>query len=417
LACICVTALLAADASPAPALQPADPAAAPPPVETAPTMSPGEYLAAAGNCVTCHTRPGGEPFAGGLPFHTDFGTIYSTNITSHKERGIGGWTLEQFAGAIHEGKRADGTNLYPAFPYPAFTKITDADVKTLFDYIQSVPASDYAPPANEMAFPFSIRGLMGIWNALFFEPGRLAADSSQSAEWNRGRYLVESLGHCGTCHTPRNSLGGEDTSKAMTGGSYMDVVKGDDVRRWSSVNLTQAATGLAAWTVDDIALYMKTGHNNWAGTFGPMNEVITNSTSKLTDADIRAIAVYLKSLPPIDTTATQTLSDEEQATGEQIYTIHCGTCHLPDGKGGDKTVGPPVALSTVVQAPDAATLINVILYGAYPPPQKAPGAWQNMKDFYNVLSDEEVAQLVNFLRANFGNKGGAVTVADVAAQR
>lgn len=376
----------------------------------------GAYLAAAGNCVSCHTRPGGEPFAGGLPFHTPFGTVYSTNITPHRARGIGAWTEQDFMRAMRAGIRKDGEHLYPVFPYADFTKVSDADIKALWAYLQSLQVSEYRPPANDLRFPFGRRFLIGGWKALYFTPGRFVPDPAQSAQWNRGAYLIEGLGHCGACHTPRSFLGGEKDAEAMTGGVHSAEVMPETVRKWSSPNLTQASSGLAAWSTDDIAAYLKTGHNARAGTFGPMNEVIVNSTSRLSSGDVQAMAIYLKSLPARSTTATHRPDPEAQAAGENLYTIHCGTCHLPTGAGDAKT-GPPLAASAVVQAPDAATLINVILYGAQVPSPAPDHAWKSMEGYEAKLSDEEVADLANYLRTSFGNQGGRVDPDEVAAQR
>jgi len=396
---------------------PAEPAAA---AEAAPDpLARGKYLAAAGNCVSCHTREGGEPFAGGVAFKTDFGTIYATNITSDPKAGIGGWTAEQFTRAMREGIGADGEHLYPAFPYTAFTLITDEDMAELFAYIKTIPASSYAPPANEMGFPFNQRSLMSVWNTLFFEPGRFVTDAKQSAEWNRGAYLVEGLGHCGACHTPRNFLGGEQKDQALSGGVYQDKVPGGAVRPWSAVNLTSADSGLKAWTADDLVAYLKTGHSNRGASFGPMNEVVGNSTQYLTDDDARAMAVYLKALPAIERSPKHTPDDKTMRAGETQYTIHCGTCHLPTGMGATpgSELGAPLVGSAIAQAPDPASLINLILYGGQVLTPVPPKAWKSMKAFGNDLDDDDVALIATYVRASFGNRGGPVTEAQVAKQR
>lgn len=379
----------------------------------------GKYLATAGNCKTCHTRPGGKDYEGGLSFTTDFGIIYSTNITADAKAGIGSWTYAQFARAMREGVGARGEHLYPAFPYTAFTRVTDADLQALYAYFKTVPASGYRAPENQMRFPFDRRELLGGWKQMFFEPAQFTARKDQSAEWNRGAYLVEGLGHCGACHTPRNLLGAEKTDEAMAGGWYYDAVSPGAVRKWSAVNLTQAQSGLKAWSIGNITSYLKTGHGTRAGSFGPMNEVIANSTRLMSDADIRAMAIYLKSLPPIERSKIQSLSKREQGAGETLYTIHCGTCHLPTGKGAKpgEELGPPLAGSAVVQAPDPYSLINIILYGTQVITPTPPKAWKNMKPLYDALDDDEVAQLANYLRSTWGNRGGEVTEKQVAAQR
>lgn len=381
---------------------------------TTPT-DPGHYLAIVGNCGSCHTAPGGKPFAGGVAFQTDFGTIYSSNITADPEFGIGKWTQQDFVNAMRRGVRPDGQHLYPAFPYPAFTKVSDSDLEKLWSYLRTLSPVSEPPPANALRFPFNQRGLMAIWKALFFEEGPMTPDASKSAEWNRGAYLTESLGHCGACHTPRNMLGAEKTDLALTGGVYSDAVQPGMVRPWSTPNLTSAQDGLAAWSVDDLVSYLKTGHSARGGTFGPMNEVIGNSTRHFTDADLRAMAGYLKALPP-RSGDIGAASAKEVAAGEVAYTIHCGTCHLPTGLGDPKQ-GPPLVGSAVVQSPDPATLINVILYGAQVPKPAPPHAWEDMKGFANELDDEEVAELATYLRGTWGNRGGAVTEDQVARQR
>ena len=376
---------------------------------------PGHYLAIVGNCSSCHTAAGGKPFAGGVAFQTDFGTIYSSNITADPQFGIGKWTQQDFVNAMRRGVRPDGQHLYPAFPYPAFTKVSDSDLGKLWRYLRTLAPVNQQPPANALRFPFSQRSLMALWKAFFFDEGPMASDAGKSAEWNRGAYLIEGLGHCGACHTPRNMLGAEKKDLALTGGAYSDAVQPGLVRPWSTANLTSAKDGLAAWSVEDVVSYLKTGHSSRGGTFGPMNEVIGNSTQHFTDADLRAIAGYLKALPP-RTGDTGTASSKDVAAGEVAYTVHCGTCHLPTGLGDPKQ-GPPLVGSAVVQSPNPATLINVILYGAQVPKPAPPHAWENMKAFANDLNDEEVAGIATYVRGTWGNLGSAVTEDQVSRQR
>ncbi len=394
------------------------PAVAPVPAPATP-VSRGQYLATLGNCTSCHSRAGGDPFSGGVPFKTDFGTLYSTNITPDRNAGIGEWTEPQFVRAMREGLDEKGEHLYPAFPYPEFSKVTDADLADLFAYLKTLTPSSYVAPANELRFPYSQRSLLGLWNSLYFKSAPFKPDPAQSADWNRGAYIVQGLGHCGACHTPRNFLGAEKADSALAGGEYLDRVSGEDIRPWSAVNLTSAASGLKAWSVADIASYLKSGHGTRTGSFGPMNEVIESSTRHWTDADLRAVAVYLKAQPALELSATQSLDEKARSAGETLYTIHCGTCHLPTGLGSTpgSEIGPPLAGSAVVQGSDPASLINVILYGAdivTPAPQQG---WKNMKAFGTLLEDEDVATLANYLRTSFGNRGGKVTAADVARQR
>jgi mono/diheme cytochrome c family protein len=424
----------AQDAPPAAAPTAAAPAA--PPAD--PLVAKGKYLATAGDCISCHTRPGGEPFAGGLPLKTPFGTIYTANITSDPETGIGKWTEAQLTQAVREGVDDEGGHLYPAFPYTAYTKVTDEDIHAIYAYLKTLAPVKYNPPANEMPFPFSQRGLMMAWNKLFLKSGPYKPDASQSEEWNRGAYLVQGLGHCGACHTPRNQLGGEKADLALTGGTYQDdivdsvheqeIVKEDNmVRPWSAVNLTSSPQGLGPWSVDEIAAYLKTGHNARAGAFGPMAQVVANSTSQLTDADQHAIAVYLKSLPALDQGPVTAPSADQMQKGEVAFTVRCGDCHLPTGLGSPRTadadptkVSPPLVANAIIQAHDPASLINVILYGAH---EGIPNdqAWPKMPgfeaDFGLGMDDDQVAALANYVRNSWGNKGNAVDPKDVAKQR
>lgn len=413
-------------------------AAIPEPAQTANSraalVEQGRYLATAGDCISCHTRPNGAPFAGGLPLTTDFGVIYSANITPDAETGIGDWSEAQFARAMREGIARDGRNLYPAFPYTSYTKVSDRDVHAIYAYLRSLKPVRYTPPKNEMRGPFGIRLLLKGWNALFLQKGSYTPDESRSAQWNRGAYLTLGLGHCGACHTPRNVLGGEKNSLALTGGVYLDEIEDEvvehtvtpmderTVRLWSAANLTPASNGLGAWSVDEIAAYLKTGHNARAGAFGPMSKVIGNSTSHLTDADIRAIAVYLKSLPPA--TQERNATPATYAAGEIVYTTRCGDCHLPTGLGMPRVANadpsktaPPLAGNAALQAPNPATLINVILYGAHEA-VLTDGSWPKMSGFeLSVgLDDEQIAALCTYVRSSWGNRAGPVDAAAVAKQ-
>jgi mono/diheme cytochrome c family protein len=396
----------------------------------------GRYLATAGDCVSCHTRPNGEPVSGGRPLNTPFGVIYSANITPDRNAGIGTWSEQQLARAMREGIAADGTHLYPAFPYTAYTKVSDQDVHAIYAYLRSLKPVSYTPPRNKMPFPFSVRALLSGWNMMFFEPGRYRPNTSQSAEWNRGAYLTQGLGHCGACHTPRNALGGERNAAALTGGEYLDEVMDEvvdnritpmderTVRLWASANLTPAPSGLGAWSLDAIALYLKTGHSARAAAFGPMSEVIDNSTSHLSDNDIHAIAVYLKSLLPATQSAPSNPSAEARRAGEIVYTTRCADCHLPTGLGMPRAAdadasktAPPLAGNAALQSPNAATLINVVLYGAHEAVQ-SDGSWPKMSGFeLSVgLDDEQIAALCTYVRSSWGNQAAAVSAADVAKQ-
>nr|WP_298720422.1 cytochrome c [uncultured Steroidobacter sp.] len=378
----------------------------------------GRYVALAANCASCHTRPGGAAYAGGVAFETPLGTIYSTNITSSPERGIGKWTAQDLRRALHEGIAAGGYRLFPAFPYTSFTQMTDEDVDALYAYMRTVPADEYQPPDND--FVFKQRWAMTLWNALFFEPARFEPDPKQTPEWNRGAYLVGALGHCGACHTPRNRFMAEMTDKAYQGGTLREYVTADKVRDWAAVNLTSSADGLKTWSVDDLTKYLHKGFSLRGGTWGPMNEVVGNSTSKLTLEDARAMATYIKSLPPKsppEGAQTQApVTAEQAALGEGIYHDRCEKCHGASGRGGMFS-GPPLAGSAIVQSADPDSLINAILYGATPPKGMTLGAWETMKPLADVLSDTEIANVANYVRGSWGNAAPPVDAARVAKQR
>lgn len=375
----------------------------------------GRYLVSAGSCRACHTKPGGAPFAGGVAFVTDFGTVYSTNITSH-ESGIGGWTEEDFIRAMREGVSADGTHLYPVFPYPSFARVKEEDLQAIWTFISRIPPVQSPAPENDLEFPYKYRTLLGLWKWRHLDDAPFAPDNAKSDAFNRGAYLVQGLAHCGSCHSPRTMLGAEDADLALSGGAYNDNVEPGKLRRWSAVNLTPAPDGLGAWSKDDISQYLKTGHSNAAGTFGPMNKVIVGNSSQLSQSDVDAIATYLSEIAPIPRAKKHKMGADDLREAELIYTIHCGTCHLPTGLG-DPSVGPMLAGSAVVQAEDPASLINVIIYGAEVPTPAPSHAWESMEAFGNKLDDREIALLSTYLRSSWGNAGGRVTESEVEEQR
>lgn len=378
----------------------------------------GKYLAIAGNCASCHTIKSGGFMAGGLEFDTPFGRIFSTNITPDLDTGIGNWSAQQFFNSMRHGVRPDGNHLYPVFPYTAFTKMLDDDLLALFAYLKSIPAVRRETPDNEMSFPFNQRSLMSVWKAMYFDAGAYNPDDSMSAEWNRGAYLVEALAHCGACHSPRNILGAERSDMAMSGGVYTDKVPGGTLHPWSTPNLTSAPNGLGAWPTYEVAAYLKTGINTYVETFGPMNEVILNSTRHLTDGDVDAMSVYLKSLPAKSGTPGPAASNYVLGMGRTVYNLHCGTCHLPTGLGDEESAPRLARGSLVVQADNPAALINVILYGPQlPDPPLLTKRRNPMENFQYLLSDDEVAAVATYVRSSWGNAAGEVTAKQVAEQR
>ena len=307
----------------------------------------GQYLVVAGDCMSCHLRDGGEPFAGGLGLNTPFGVIYSSNITSDPQTGIGAWTSEQFYQAMHDGKGIHGENLYPAFPYPWFRLASRADDDAILSFLKTTPAVNYTPPENHLPFPLNIRSAVGAWNTLFLDSHEYQADAGQSAEWNRGAYLVNGLGHCGGCHTPKNTLGADKSKQFLRGG---------DLDTWVAPDLTgNARTGLGDWNLDDITEYLRTGRNARAAAGGPMADVITYSTSLMSDEDRHAIATYLKSQPAGPSVAAATPDSEAMRRGAEIYSDACTSCHLENGVGQSRLF-PPLGHDAVLQQADPAGL-------------------------------------------------------------
>jgi mono/diheme cytochrome c family protein len=395
----------------------------PQPVPAAPSVSSpassleqGRYLAAIGNCRTCHTASGGKAFAGGVKFDTPFGVLYSTNITADRETGIGNWSFEDFYHAMKGGVRPDGTHLYPAFPYTSFAKLTDADIASLYWFVKTIEPAHAADKPNNLKFPYNLRFGLRAWNKLFHDSSVYVTEPARSAEWNRGAYLVQGIGHCGACHTPRNLLGAERNDVALNGGVLNDEVRPGKYREWSAVNLTSAKTGLGGWSAASIAEYLQKGECERAVVHGPMTEVVMNSTRHLRDADARAIATYLKELPASSPSTAPRANSQQLNAGEITYTDHCGTCHLPTGLG-DEVLGVTLAGNAIVQAADPSSLINVILYGPHLPPPPFVADRTRMKSFGKRLSDEDIANLATYVRASFGNQAGPVSIHQVAGQR
>jgi mono/diheme cytochrome c family protein len=379
----------------------------------------GEYLAVAGDCVACHTTPGGKPFAGGLALPTPIGEIIATNITPSKSHGIGNYTLAQFNAALRLGVRADGARLYPAMPYTAYAQVTDDDARALYTYfMQKVTPVDAAPAPTSLPFPFNIRLSMAAWNLLFLDSTPFAPNPRRSAEWNRGAYLSRGLAHCGTCHTPRNLLMAEDASREFAGGT---------VGPWTAPNVTSDAnSGIGGWSEQELVDYMHLGHaKNKAQAAGPMAEAVDQSLRHLATDDLRAIAVYLKSVPAVHDSADTrprhawgepgddlaTLrgfalpQDLDAMSGAQLYDAWCATCHQAHGEGSFDGGLPPLFHNTALGRPDSGNLVMVMLQGVRRhtelPELPMPG--------FAELSDRQLATLGSYLLQRYGNRGATVT--------
>ena len=351
----------------------------------------GAYLARAGDCVSCHTTAGGTPYAGGLRMKLPFGNIVSPNITPDPDTGIGTWTADDLYRVLHEGISKKVGHLFPAMPFTFYTRVTREDSDAIFAYLRSLAPVKNAVVADQLRWPFSVRMSMIGWNELFFTEGSFKPDAGQSAEWNRGAYLVEGLGHCSACHSPRNLAGAIEKDKAYTGAT---------IDGWFALNLSSnLQTGLGSWSVDDIATYLKTGALKGKSTvLGPMAEVVHNSLSFMTDADLRAMATYLKTLPANSSLAGRGLVEPVPAQAAVLYVDHCAGCHQAKGRG-IPGVFPPLAGNGVTVAPDPANIVKVVLGGV-----PARGGYIPMPGFASALTDAQIADITNYVRSNWGNK-------------
>ena len=365
----------------------------------------GEYLARVGNCMACHTTQGGAPYAGGRGIDTPFGVVHSSNLTSDKNQGLGNWTSAEFWRALHHGRSKDGRLLYPAFPYPNYTEVTREDSDAMFAYLQTVPAAPEANRAHALRFPYNTQAALGVWRALFFAPGQPVQAASQTPEWNRGAYLVNGLGHCTACHTPRNALGATADAKAFTGGLI-------PVQNWYAPALNAAAeAGVKHWPVDDVVALLKTGVAPHGSVLGPMAEVVFRSTQYLTDADARAMAVYLQALPQqpgsAQADAAPAPSASVMARGGKVYEQQCAQCHGNQGQG-EAGAFPALAGNRAVVLADPTNVLRVVLQGGYLPATAGNPRPHGMPPFQHTLADEEVAAVATFVRNSWGNQAPGV---------
>ncbi len=373
-------------------------------------VSRGAALAAVGDCTGCHTVPGGKPFAGGMMLETPFGPIATPNLTPDNETGLGRWTAGEFARAMHEGIGRDGMRLYPAFPYPFYTKVAREDVDAIYAFLRTLPPVRNPVPRDTLPFPFDIRLAMAGWNTLFFTPGYFRPDPGKSPEYNRGAYLVEGLGHCGACHTQMNWFGANRTTRTLEGG---------ELQGWFAPNLTDdPRIGLGRWSEEEIVTYLRTGRTDRTQASGPMVEVIENSTSRMPPADLHAMAVYLKqrSATLVQPPAPVAAGAAQMQHGAAIYADNCKACHDASGAGVAQ-IFPRLAGSQVVQQDDPSTLMRLVLQGGRAAATDAAPTAPAMPAFAWRLSDAEVADVVTFIRNSWGNAASAVSAADAAKAR
>ncbi len=395
-----------------------DPTGVPASLRNAALVARGEYLARAADCEACHTVAGSVPFAGGLAFKLPFGTLYSPNITPDKETGIGGWSDSDFLNAVHKGIAPDGTRLYPAFPYAAYTMMTDDDALAIKAFLFSLPAVHASAPPNTFAFPFNQRWLMAFWSAFFNSDRRFVPNPDQSPQWNRGAYLAEAMAHCGDCHTPRNLMQALDNRRKFAGA----VASG-----WKAYDITQdKSSGIGGWSSESLAAFLAGGHAQGYGTAsGPMGEAVDKSLMHLAPEDISALVTYLRTVPavadpvlpaPKTTPAPASYRDgvaQADGRGRAIFAGACQGCH---GWTGESPVLTYASFTggRAVNDPSARNVAQAILHGVTRDSPQGPVV---MPAFGQAYSDVEIAALANYVTARFGATPSAITPADIARLR
>ena len=371
----------------------------------------GAYLARAGNCVGCHTARGGTPYAGGRGIDTPFGTVIASNLTPDADSGLGRWSADDFWNAMHHGRSRDGRLLYPAFPYPNFTLVTREDSDALHAFLRSLAPERRTVPPHRLRFPYNLQAALAAWRALYFRPATFEPDVQRSAAWNRGSYLVRSLGHCAACHGERNALGAISDDIELGGGLI-------PMQNWYAPSLRSAQeAGVADWPQHEVVALLKTGIAPRASVMGPMAEVVFRSTQHLSDADLDAMATFLRALPP--TAATTAPRDVERANvpaAATLYETHCASCH---GKQGEGAAGryPALAGNRALSLPSPHNVVKAILHGGFAPSTAGNPRPYGMPPFGQVLSDEEVALLATHLRQSWGHRAPAVSALDVLRAR
>jgi len=364
----------------------------------------GRYLVTLGDCTACHADPtrSDSPFGGGRPIATPFGTLVAPNITPDPATGIGNWTERQFDAAVRGGRRADGKRLYPAMPFPYFARMSAADVRAMWAYLNTLKPVHHVVVADRLPFPLSIRMSMIFWDWLYFRPGEWRPDPHRSAAWNRGSYIVAGPGHCGACHTPKTFLGGDKSR---------DQLQGYSLQGWFAPDLTaDSARGLAAWTTQDIVQYLKTGHNRFDGASGPMADEVKDSSSGMSAQDLAAIATYLKAEESTSQQRAPLAADDPaMVAGAAIYRDVCAGCHKIDGSGVPYLI-PNLAGSAAVASREPTTVLQVILNGAASVATREEPTGPQMPSYAWQLTDAQAAAVATYVRNSWGHAAGAVPV-------
>ena len=372
----------------------------------------GEYLATVGDCAACHTARGGPLNAGGRSLATPFGDVPAPNITPDPQTGIGQWSFDDFWRALHNGQGRHGELLYPVFSYTSFTKVTRDDALALFAYLRSLPPVKQPDLPSGLGFPYNLRSSLVAWRALYFKPGVYKSDPAQSAEWNRGAYLVQGLGHCNECHAARDALGGISNNQHLTGGRIPAL-------DWYAPDLsTQAGGGLAGWRAQDIVDLLKTGQSAKGAAFGPMADVVRLSTQHLTDADLQAVATYLQSLPPRAAAVAAVPFQRAASAGQggTLYAQHCADCHGMDGNGV-AGIYPPLDGNTSVTEPTGINATRSVLLGGFAPATAGHPMPYSMPPYAQQLTDDDIAALVTYIRQSWSNQAGPVQPSEVGIYR
>ncbi|MDP3871178.1 MAG: cytochrome c [Methyloversatilis sp.] len=374
----------------------------------------GEYLARAGNCMACHSARGGTPWAGGRAINTTFGTFYTTNLTPDPDTGLGRWTSDEFWRALHEGRSRDGRLLYPAFPYTSYTHVTREDSDALWAYLQTLPATRQASRPHVLRFPYDSQTALAAWRALYFKPAVFQADASQSADWNRGAYLVQGLGHCSACHAPRNALGASEDADKLAGG----LMAGQN---WYAPSLgSPHEAGVQGWKRDDVIALLRDGITHDASVAGPMAEVVYGSTQYLSAGDLDAMATYLQALPATSSAAATgravALDDAQRARAALLYADHCANCHGEQGEGSGR-IYPALDGNRAVTLDPPANPLRIVLGGGFAPATQGNPRPFGMPPFAASLSDEDIALVVSHIRSSWSNTASPVSVIDVQRYR
>jgi len=390
----------------------ADPTGVPAGLAKADIVRRGEYLARAADCLVCHTAPGGADYAGGLAFPLPFGTLYSTNITADKDTGIGNYTDQEFLNAVQRGIRADGARLYPAMPYTSYTFMSDNDALAIKAYLLSLPAARAQNPPDTLQFPFNQRWGMVFWSWAFNPDTRFAPNSAKSAEWNRGAYIAEALAHCGECHTPRNLAFALDNWRKFAGA----VAAG-----WRAYDITSDKnTGIGSWSDEEVFAYLAKGHAMGRGTAsGPMGEAVDHSFSQMEPADIRALVIYLRSIPAVASSEPATIAPPAPASpkagggvanslGRKVFEQACASCHSWTGVSALSPFAT-ISGSRSVNDPNATNVAQIVISGTR---RSVPGA-MSMPAFGSTYSDAEIAAVANYVTGRFGSTASKLTAREV----